>query len=30
MKEEQELEIRIKGWRKEEVLVMHFFSSEII
>ena len=29
MKEEQELNIRIKGWRKEEVVEIHFFCSGI-
>ena len=29
MKAEQELDIRIKGQRKEEVFVMHFFCSGI-
>ena len=25
LKEEQELDTKIKGWRKEEVFEMHFF-----
>ena len=29
LKEERELDIRIKGWRKEEVFEMHFFCSVI-
>jgi len=29
MIEEQELDVRIKSWRKEEVFVMHFFCSGI-
>lgn len=29
MKEEQELDVRIKGQRKEEVFVMHHFCSGI-
>jgi len=27
MKEQQELDIRIKGWSKEEVIEVKFFSS---
>jgi len=29
MIEGQDLGVRIKGWRKEEVFVMHFFGSGI-
>ena len=29
MEEEQELDIRIKSWRKEGVFEMHFFCSGI-